>query len=98
MRSEGLAFDDEEFSVGVRCVAAPVFRFDGAVCGSIGISGPSPRMSDARLSEWEDFLRDISREVSNRLGWDGAPSPASAILREGKSARDRAVSQLIAIA
>jgi DNA-binding IclR family transcriptional regulator len=85
VRSEGLAFDDEEFSVGVRCVAAPVFRFDGAVCGAIGISGPSPRMTDARLSEWEDLLRDISREVSIRLGWDGAPSPASAIREKEKA-------------
>jgi DNA-binding IclR family transcriptional regulator len=71
VRSSGVAFDDEEFSIGVRCMAAPVFRFDGAVCASIGISGPSPRMSDARLNEWEPVLSDMCREVSQRLGWDG---------------------------
>jgi hypothetical protein len=48
-----------------------VFRFDGAACASIGISGPSPRMSDARLNEWEPVLSDMCREVSQRLGWDG---------------------------
>ena len=71
VRSAGVAFDDEEFSIGVRCMAAPVFRFDGAACASIGISGPSPRMADARLNEWELALSDMCKEVSQRLGWDG---------------------------
>lgn len=80
VRRQGIAFDDEEYSVGVRCMAAPVFRYDGAVCGAIGISGPSPRMTDARLSEWEPLVLDVARELSLRLGWDGV-SPAAAQVR-----------------
>jgi DNA-binding IclR family transcriptional regulator len=76
VRAQAMAFDDEEYSIGVRCMAAPVFRYDNAVCGAIGISGPSPRMTDARLSEWEPVLRDIANELSARLGSDGAPSSA----------------------
>ena len=72
VRAQAMAFDDEEYSIGVRCMAAPVFRYDQTVCGAIGISGPSPRMTDARLSEWEPFLRDIAKELSMRLGWDGS--------------------------
>jgi DNA-binding IclR family transcriptional regulator len=86
VRSQGIAFDDEEFSVGVRCMAAPVFRFDGAICGAIGISGPSPRMTDARLSEWEELVRDISKAVSIRLGWDGSLPPAPAIREKERAA------------
>ncbi|HZZ63512.1 MAG TPA: IclR family transcriptional regulator [Roseiarcus sp.] len=85
VRLQGVAFDDEEFSVGVRCMAAPVFRYDGAVCGAIGISGPSPRMTDARLSEWEQLLREVSREVSNRLGWDDGSSPTPASRQKVKA-------------
>jgi len=76
VRAQAMAFDDEEYSIGVRCMAAPVFRYDHTVCGAIGISGPSPRMTDARLSEWEPFLRDIAKELSMRLGWDGSLPPA----------------------
>jgi IclR family transcriptional regulator, KDG regulon repressor len=76
VQAQGVAFDDEEYSVGVRCVAAPVFRHDNTVCGAVGISGPSPRMTDARLSEWEPILLGLSRELSARLGSDGAHASA----------------------
>lgn len=75
VRAQAMAFDDEEYSIGVRCMAAPVFRYDQVVCGAIGISGPSPRMTDARLSEWEPLLRDIAKQLSARLGWDGSLPP-----------------------
>lgn len=72
VRAQFVALDDEEFSVGVRCMAAPVFRYDNLVCGAIGISGPSPRVTDARISEWEPVLRGLARDLSTRLGWDGS--------------------------
>jgi len=85
VRAQGVAFDDEEFSVGVRCIAAPVFRFDGLVCAAIGVSGPSPRVTDMRLSEWEPLHIQLSRELSMRLGWDGttASAPQSSISGTG---------------
>jgi IclR family transcriptional regulator, KDG regulon repressor len=77
VREQGIGHDDEEYSVGVRCLAAPVFRFDHKICGAIGISGPSPRVTDARICEWEGLLRDMAGELSARLGWDGAMPGAS---------------------
>jgi DNA-binding IclR family transcriptional regulator len=71
VRATGVAFDDEEYSIGVRCMATPVFRFDNAVCGAIGVSGPSPRITDARFSEWEPLLIGVCRELSAKLGWEG---------------------------
>lgn len=69
VRANSIAFDDEEFSVGIRCMAAPVFRYDGAIAGAIGISGPSPRVTDDRLLEWEAVIRDKARAVSASLGY-----------------------------
>ncbi|MDQ2801422.1 MAG: IclR family transcriptional regulator, partial [Pseudomonadota bacterium] len=69
VRRTGSAVDDEEFSVGVRCIAAPVRRHDGAVAGAIGISGPSPRVTNARLAEWDAVLREQADALSVRLGW-----------------------------
>jgi IclR family KDG regulon transcriptional repressor len=67
----GVAHDDEEYSIGVRCIAAPVFKLDGTVCGAVGISGPSPRMTDDRVREWEVLVRDEAAALSRRLGFDG---------------------------
>jgi IclR family acetate operon transcriptional repressor len=87
VRAQLVAFDDEEYSVGVRCIAAPVFRYDGAVSGAIGVSGPSPRITDARLSEWEALVRGAAAELSGRLGWDGtAPFPKDASSRKNATA------------
>jgi DNA-binding IclR family transcriptional regulator len=69
VRRAGVAYDDEEFSVGVRCIAAPVFRHDGAVCAAIGISGPSPRMTDDNLRKAEAIVREQAAAVSRRLGY-----------------------------
>jgi len=73
VREAGVAFDDEEFSIGVRCMAAPVFRHAGVVVGAIGISGPSPRVTDDRIHEWEPIVRDRALELSTKLGWRPAP-------------------------
>ena len=69
VRARQIAFDDEEFSVGVRCIAAPVFGHDGSVIGAIGISGPSPRLSDDRVLQLEQMVRDQALALSRKLGW-----------------------------
>lgn len=77
VRDRLIAFDDEEFSVGVRCIAAPIFRHDGAVCGAIGISGPSPRVTDDRLRVWGDLVRSQAEALSEKMGFRLAlPQPA----------------------
>ncbi len=70
IRCTGIAHDDEEFSVGVRCIAAPVFAHNGRVCGAIGVSGPSPRVTDSRIAEWEAVVRHEAEAVSARMGFD----------------------------
>ena len=40
VREQGFALDNEEFDLGVRCIAAPIFDYREKVIGSIGISGP----------------------------------------------------------
>jgi DNA-binding IclR family transcriptional regulator len=50
-RGRGYAIDDEEFSHGIRCVARPIYDADGAMIAAIGVSGPSVRVTDARLHE-----------------------------------------------
>ena len=50
-RERGFALDVEETFVGVSCVAAPA-RIGGSVIGSVGISGPSSRLTADVLSRF----------------------------------------------
>ncbi len=62
-RRDGFASDDEEFSPGVRCVAAPIRRTDGSAVAAVGLSGPSVRVDARRLNELGRLLRDRCRAV-----------------------------------
>lgn len=50
-RARGYSIDDEEFAPGIRCVARPIYDDAGAMIAAIGVSGPSVRVTDARLHE-----------------------------------------------
>src|SRR5688572_2798408 len=39
IRAQGYAVDNEEYAIGMRCVAAPVFNFSGKAVAAMGISG-----------------------------------------------------------
>ena len=62
-RRNGFASDDEEFSPGVRCVAAPIRRTDGSTVAAVGLSGPSVRVDARRLNDLGRLLRDRCRTV-----------------------------------
>ena len=62
-RHNGFASDDEEFSPGVRCVAAPIRRTGGSTVAAVGLSGPSVRIDARRLDELGRLLRDRCKTV-----------------------------------
>src|SRR5207245_11025080 len=45
VQAQGYAFDDEEFTQGIRCLASPVRNFSGRVVAALGISAPVWRVS-----------------------------------------------------
>jgi IclR family KDG regulon transcriptional repressor len=67
IRKRGFAVDDEEFDLGVRCIAAPVYDFRGKLAGSIGISGPASRMTRKRLPEMAEVVVKIGELLSRRM-------------------------------
>jgi DNA-binding IclR family transcriptional regulator len=66
-REQGYAFDDEEMTRGVRCVAAPIFVFPGQVAAAIGIVGPAVRISRQMLERLAKPLVVSVRQLSGRL-------------------------------
>ena len=67
VRQAGYAIDDEEFDLDVRCIAVPVTDFRGKVIGSIGISGPSSRLSLEKLPPLAARVVEIGKELSERM-------------------------------
>lgn len=49
--SKGYATDNEERTMGVRCVSAPVIGRSGEVYGSVGVSGPTNRLTGDTFNE-----------------------------------------------
>ena len=65
---QGYAIDDEEYDQGVRCLAAPVYDHTGLAIAAIGISGPTVRMPDERLSRLAAQVIDAACRLSMELG------------------------------
>jgi IclR family transcriptional regulator, KDG regulon repressor len=70
VREQGYALDDEEMDLGVRCIAAPIRDYTRRIVGAISISGPTMRVSNARIeSELVPLVLKASEELSTRLGY-----------------------------
>jgi len=77
VRQLGYSVDDEENSLGARCVAAPIFNSQGRPEASIGSTGTItavPRDAVPRLAE---TVKDAARRISHQIGYRGPyPLPA----------------------
>jgi DNA-binding IclR family transcriptional regulator len=60
IRRRGYAIDNEEFDVGSRAVAAPVFDHVGNCSGCITIVGPSSRFGEVRSKELVKLVKDAA--------------------------------------
>ena len=69
VRSSGIAFDDGEFNLEVRCVGVPVKDFTGQVIGAIGISGPIWRLSLQALQSRAVTVQAAAMRLSSEFGY-----------------------------
>jgi DNA-binding IclR family transcriptional regulator len=64
----GLARDEEELELGVRCMAAAILDDQGRLVAGLSISAPADRLEDA----WIAKLKSTAAEISASLGHTGA--------------------------
>jgi DNA-binding IclR family transcriptional regulator len=64
VKVEGFAFDDEEYTPGIRCMAAPIVDATGGVSTAISISGPTVRFTLEKIDLWKKELVKVAREIS----------------------------------
>jgi IclR family KDG regulon transcriptional repressor len=68
IRRSGIAFDDGEFNLEVRCVAVPVKDFTGQIIGALGISGPVWRLSIQALQGRAKIVQAAADRLSTEFG------------------------------
>ena len=78
IREQGFSEDNEEQEQGLRCIAAPVFDYTGAVVAALSISAPTTRFTDARREGHLASLREAARSISEQLGFRSYPMKGQA--------------------
>ena len=68
IRRRGLAYDDCESNIDVRCVAAPVYDGRSQMVAAMSFSVLITRMSLSRQDELAGIIRKGAEELSRRLG------------------------------
>src|SRR5262249_11044176 len=91
VRAQGYAFDDEEFTQGIRCLASPVRNFSGRVAAALGISAPVWRVSLDRVAELTSVVMATGAALSRQLGHpaEGPEEHNAGNLAQGQRARIR---------
>jgi DNA-binding IclR family transcriptional regulator len=72
VREQGYAIDDEENSLGARCVGAPIFDPGEAVTAVLGVSGTLTQMDEVSMVKIVDALKETARRISRQLARGGA--------------------------
>jgi len=75
VRDAGYAVDDEGYEPGVCCVAAPYYRADGRVAGSIAVSLPAVRFAPER-DQLAASVLEAGHSLSTLLGFTGTAQPS----------------------
>jgi len=69
-RQYGIARDNEELELGVRCMAAGIHDDQGRLVAGLSISAPADRLDEG----WLPKLEATAREISQALGYKPNPS------------------------
>lgn len=68
IRESGMSIDNEEFSIGLRCIAAPVYDDTGSVHAAISIAGPATRITEARVVSLGALVKQCGQAVTLEIG------------------------------
>jgi len=69
IKEKGYALDNEEFSVGLKCVAAPIFNHEGKAIYGLSVSGPSVRMTEEKVQESIKLIKLAAEKISRKIGY-----------------------------
>jgi DNA-binding IclR family transcriptional regulator len=76
VKQSGYAVDDEENSLGARCLGAPIFDAAGNVAAALGASGTLTPTDEADMPRIIEALKETTRRISRQLQKSGATGAA----------------------
>jgi IclR family acetate operon transcriptional repressor len=68
VRTQGYAYDNEEHTIGMRCVAATIYDEYTQPLAAISVSGPRSRMPNERIPALGQLVVQIAGELTHTLG------------------------------
>jgi DNA-binding IclR family transcriptional regulator len=68
VRQHGYAVDQEEFALGLRCIAVPIVGSQERVLAALSCSIPSARLDTAKALRILNLLREAAAEISRNVG------------------------------
>ncbi len=68
IRRQGYGIDDEEFAIGLRCIAMALRDLDGRPVAAISVSMPTPRYNRSAAANARKALAETVREAAEVLG------------------------------
>lgn len=77
VRRRGYAVDDEEYSLGVRCIAAPIRCRTGEVIAAASVSGSKDQISSDKDAVHASRVVAECEQVSRELGYVAGPRSAA---------------------
>ncbi|WP_346900447.1 IclR family transcriptional regulator C-terminal domain-containing protein [uncultured Roseibium sp.] len=73
IRQRGFSVDNEEFSIGLRCIAAPIFDETGAAQAAVSIAGPASRITECRVEALGEMVAACGQTVTSEFGGSSHP-------------------------
>jgi IclR family transcriptional regulator, acetate operon repressor len=68
IRTRGWSVDNEERTLGMRCVAAPIFNEYGEAIAGVSLSGPTVRVTPERAAELGPLVKRAAAEITASIG------------------------------
>jgi IclR family acetate operon transcriptional repressor len=69
IRKQGYAVDDEETTLGARCVSAPILGANREAVAAVSVSGPVTRISPAQVPALAAAVMNAARAISAAMGF-----------------------------
>jgi len=67
-RKKGYAIDNEEYVLGVRCIAAPIVNAFGKTVDAIGFTASTATFTKARIPVMAEKIKNAAAQISVKLG------------------------------
>ena len=85
IRQRGYAVDDEETTMGARCVSAPILGAGQEALAAISVSGPTTRIAPSQVAALAQAVIQAAAAISAAMGFPRSEPAAAASRRETSS-------------